>query len=74
MSDNEDLIGKNSGFNKYGGVFDEQKEREMEVDNDQDNKYNDELDPIGKNDEDHLNIVGIGDKIANSSGVLEVYI
>lgn len=61
MSDDENPIGNSSGFDNSGGVFDQQKEREMEQGDDENNNNNDdgELDPTGENDEDH--IVGVGD-------------
>mmetsp|Transcript_1279 Transcript_1279/g.1574 ORF Transcript_1279/g.1574 Transcript_1279/m.1574 type:complete len:150 (-) Transcript_1279:240-689(-) len=68
MSDDENPIGNSSGFDNSGGVFDEQKEREMEQGDDENNNNNDddELDPTGENDEDH--IVGVGDANDGSTG------
>ena len=62
MSDDEGPVGSSSGFDNSGGVFDEQKEREMEQGEGSDennNKDEDALDPTGENDEDH--IMGVGE-------------
>mmetsp|Transcript_2790 Transcript_2790/g.4175 ORF Transcript_2790/g.4175 Transcript_2790/m.4175 type:complete len:148 (-) Transcript_2790:1030-1473(-) len=66
MSDDENPIGSNNGFDNSGGVFDQQEE---ELDHKQErtgDDDDDQLDPTGENDEDH--IVAIGEELPGSEG------
>mmetsp|Transcript_4164 Transcript_4164/g.6502 ORF Transcript_4164/g.6502 Transcript_4164/m.6502 type:complete len:148 (-) Transcript_4164:489-932(-) len=68
MSDDENPIGSNNGFDNTGGVFDQQEE---EMDHQQERSGeddDDQLDPTGENDEDH--IVAIGEELPGSEGTV----